>query len=408
MNRWTPFEWITAIRFLKEGRMQTLFIIVGVAIGVAVIIFMSSLMTGLQANFVKQILASTPHIQIVTADQKARALRFETGVVVAATIQQPAQRQRSIDQWQTVMRVLRDRPDVVAASATVSTAALAVRGDASRSITITGVEPEVYFRIVKLPDYIVLGRPELGSEDIIIGTELAKELSVTLGDKLNIRAGSGDTRALTIRAIFDLGNKGANLGLTYMSLRTAQTLAGLVGGVTAINVTITDAYAAEDVAKAVQASTGVQADSWIKTFAQFFEILRTQNISFGSIEFFVGLSVAFGMASVLVVSVIQRSKDIGILRAMGTTRPQIVRVFLLQGGVLSFSGAIVGSLLGAGGVLLFRTVIKQSDGTQPFQLLMETQLFVTVIVLATITGVAAAVVPALRAAQFDPVVAMRG
>jgi lipoprotein-releasing system permease protein len=132
MNRWVPFEWITAIRFLKEGRMQTLFIIFGVAIGVAVIIFMASLMTGLQANFVKQILASQPHIQILPSEDAARSLRSEDGAVVAATIQQPAQRQRSIDQWQTIVRVLRDRHDVVAASPAVSSAALAIRGDASR------------------------------------------------------------------------------------------------------------------------------------------------------------------------------------------------------------------------------------------------------------------------------------
>ena len=408
MNRWTPFEWITAIRFLKEGRMQTLFIILGVAIGVAVIIFMASLMSGLQANFIKEILASQPHIQILPPEDTARSLRSEDGAVVAATIQQPAQRQRSIDQWQTIVRLLRERPDVVAASPTVSSAALAIRGDASRSITITGIEPEVYFKIVKLPDYIVLGTPALTSEDIIIGIELAKDLSVTLGDKLNIRVGSGIGRALTIRAIFDFGNKGSNTGLTFLSLRTAQSLAGLVGGVTAINVNMTDPYAAEGVAIILQAGKGVKADSWIKTFSKFFEIIRTQNISFGSIEFFVGLSVAFGMASVLVVSVIQRSKDIGILRAMGTTRPQIVRVFLLQGAVLSFSGAIGGSLLGAGGVLLFRGLIRNADGKQPFQLLMEPQLFATVIALATLTGVAAAAVPALRAAKLDPVVAMRG
>jgi lipoprotein-releasing system permease protein len=405
---WTPFEWITAIRFLKEGRMQTVFIIVGVAIGVAVIVFMWSLMTGLQANFVKELLASQPQIQLLPADETARPLRAAAGTVEAAIIQQPAQRPRSIDQWQTVLRFLRQRPDVVKASPTVSAAGLAVRGDASRSIALTGIEPDDYFSIVKLPDYIVLGHPTLTSEDIIVGIELAKDLSVGLGDKLNVTAASGVTRALTISAIFDLGNKGANARSTFVSLRTAQTLAGLVGGVTTIDVTVTDAYAADRIANSVQATTGVRADSWIKTNAKFFEILRTQNVSFGSIEFFVGLSVAFGMASVLVVSVIQRSKDIGILRAMGTTRHQIVRIFLLQGGVLSFCGAMLGSLLGAGGVQLFRTVMKRADGSQLFPLILDAQLFIAVIVLATITGFAAAVVPALRAARLDPVVAMHG
>lgn len=408
MNTWTPFEWITAIRFLKEGRMQTTFIIVGVAIGVAVIIFMSSLMTGLQANFVKELLASQPHIQILAPDEAARPLRAAPGTVEAATIQQPAQRPRSIDQWQTVLRLLRERPDVVAASPTVSAAALAVRGDASRSITLTGIEPDAYFKIVKLPGYIVQGDPNLTSEDIIIGLELAKDLSVTLGEKINITAASGVTRALTIRAIFDLGNKGSNSRSTFLALRTAQTLADLVGGVTTIDVAVTDGYAADKIATSVQSMTTARVETWITTHAKFFEILRTQNISFGSIEFFVGLSVAFGMASVLVVSVIQRSKDIGILRAMGTSRPQIVRVFLLQGGVLAFFGAIAGSALGTVGVMLFRNILRQADGSEPFAFALTTQLFIIVISLSTITGLAAAVVPALRAARLDPVAAMRG
>ncbi len=388
--------------------MQTLFIIVGVAIGVAVILFMSSLMTGLQANFVKELLSSQPHIQLLNAEEVARPLRLSHGTMEAATIQKPAQRPRSIDQWQSVLRLLRDRPDVVAATPTISAAALAVRGDASRSITLTGIEPDEYFKIIRIPSYFVIGQPTLTSEDIIIGTELAKDLGVTLGDKINITAASGLTRALSIRAIFDLRNKGVNARYTYLALRTAQTLAGLPGGVTTIDVTLADPYAAEAIATMVQAATNVRADSWIKTNAQFFEILRTQNISFGSIEFFVGLSVAFGMASVLVVSVIQRSKDIGILRAMGTSRRQIVGVFLLQGGILSFLGAIAGSGLGTLGVMLFRIILTQADGSQPFAFALDAQLFIVVISLATITGFGAAVVPALRAAKLDPVVAMRG
>ena len=69
MSPWAPFEWITAIRFLKEGRMQSMFIIAGVAIGVAVIVFMSALLSGLQQNFLKRVLTSSPHIQMIPADE---------------------------------------------------------------------------------------------------------------------------------------------------------------------------------------------------------------------------------------------------------------------------------------------------------------------------------------------------
>lgn len=98
MKSWLPFEWIAAVRFLREGRMQTLFIISGIAIGVGVIVFMSALLTGLQANFIKRVLTSQPQIQLIPPDQVARPLRATPGVFESATVQRPSQRVISIDQ----------------------------------------------------------------------------------------------------------------------------------------------------------------------------------------------------------------------------------------------------------------------------------------------------------------------
>lgn len=408
MNPWAPFEWITALRFLREGRMQTLFIIAGVSIGVGVIVFMSAMLTGLQANFIKRVLTSQPHIQLIPPDEVARPLRNGSGIIPAAIVQRPAQRLRSIDQWQKVRQQLLQWSEIITVSPTVTASALAVRGDASRSISLSGIDPEVYFNIVRVPDYIVAGQPRVTSEDIIIGLDLAKDLGVTVADKLNVSSATGSTRVLTVSGIFDFGNKGANMRSTFVALRTAQALSRLVGGVTSIDLTVSDVYAAETVARAVQASTGVQADSWIKTNAQFFTAVNAQQSSNTMIRLFVGLSVAFGIASVLVVSVIQRSKDIGILRAMGTSQGQILRVFLLQGGLLGLAGSIIGSGLGAGALVMWHTYMRQADGTELFPLILETRLFASAILLAAVTGVAAAAVPAIRAARLDPVVAIRG
>jgi len=409
MNRWTPFEWISALRFLKEGRMQTIFIIAAVSIGVAVIVFMSALLVSLQANFIKRVLTSQPHIQLVPPDEVARPLRPEVpGLVVAPIVQRPAQRIRSIDQWQAIRARLRDWPGVVTVAPTMSTSALAVKGDTSRSITVTGIDPDAYFQIVHIPDLLIAGQPRLLTEDILIGTELAKDLGVSIGDKINVTAATSASRTLTITGIFDLGNKGPNQRSTFVALRTAQALSGLVGGVTTIDVTVDDIYAAESIAQSVQAATGVAADSWIKTNAQFFTAVRAQQNSNTLIRVFVALSVAFGIASVLVVSVIQRSKDIGILRAMGTSRGQILRVFLLQGGLLGFLGAILGAAAGGTAVVAWHAFIRQADGSEIFPLILQPSLFVNAVLLAALTGVAAAAVPALRAARLDPVVAIRG
>ena len=106
MNRWTPFEWITALRFLREGRMQTLFIVTAVAIGVAVIVFMSAMLASLQANFLKRVLTSQPHIQLIPPDEVARPLRHSLpGQIVARIVQRPVQRIRSIDQWENARSI---------------------------------------------------------------------------------------------------------------------------------------------------------------------------------------------------------------------------------------------------------------------------------------------------------------
>lgn len=408
MNRWLPFEWIAAVRFLREGRLQTLFIIGGIAIGVGVIVFMSAMLAGLEANFIKRVLTSQPQIQLLTPDQVARPLRNDNGVIEDAIVQRPSQRVISIDQWPKIRNQMLAMPEISAVSPTISGSALAIRGDASRAVTLSGIEPESYFTIVRVPDYIVAGEPRLTSEDIIIGTELARDLGAIVGDKLNVQAASGANRVLIVTGLVDLGSKGANQRSAYVALRTAQSLLGMVGGVTTIDITVRDIYAAEDIAQRIQAANRVKADSWIKTNAQFFTAVRAQATSNTLIRVFVALSVAFGIAAVLIVSVIQRSKEIGILRAMGTSRGQILRVFLLQGGLLGFVGSLFGAAMGAGALVYWHAVQRQADGSELFPLILERRLFLITALLATVTGLLAATAPALRAAKLDPVVAIRG
>jgi len=410
-----PFEWIVALRFLREGRLQTVFIIAGVAIGVAVIVFMSALMAGLQSNFIRRVLSASAHIELLPPKEVARPLRQGAmavpGELEGAIVQAPLQRLKSIDQWQAVAAQIEAMPQVLVVAPVAAGSALVVRGSATRAITLTGIAPELYFQIVDLQDKLVRGSTRLLGSDILIGTELASELGVGVGDKLHITAGAGDSAAstlLTICGVFDLGNKGANLRSTYVALRTAQSLLGLPGGVSSIAVTVRDVYAAETVARQIAAATGVQSDSWITTNAQFFTAVSAQTTANTAIRFFVGLSVAFGIASVLAVVVVQKSREIGILRAMGISRAQILRLFLLQGGLLALAGSLLGSGIGAMGLVLWQRLAKNADGTPLFALVMDPQLFGAALLLATLTGLVAAFAPARSAARLDPVVAIRG
>jgi lipoprotein-releasing system permease protein len=406
---WRPFEWWVALRFLREGWVQTLFIIGGVAIGVGVIVFMSALLSGLQANFVKRVLTGQAHIQLLSPKEMARPLHETDRLPLQDHIvQPPLQRLKSIDQWQNIVAQIRAMPDVNVVSPAVNGSALVVRGDASRAINVIGIEPDLYFRIVPMPEKIVQGQARITISDILIGTELAKDLGVSVGDKLRVTSANGNANTLTITGIFDLGNKPANSRTTLMTLRSAQSLLGLTGGVSALDVTVQDVYTAEAMAQRITRLTGVQADSWIKTNEQFFTAISAQTTANTAIRLFVGLSVAFGIASVLVVSVVQKSREIGILRAMGITRGQILRIFLWQGGLLGLGGALCGSAMGSLGVVVWRTSQRNPDGTVMFMVNLEPLMFVIAMLLATLTGLVASLAPAMRAARLDPVSAIRG
>jgi lipoprotein-releasing system permease protein len=408
MKPWMPFAWIAAFRFLRDGWMQSVFILAGVAMGVAVIVFMSALMASSQANFLRRVLSAQAHIVMLPQDEVARPLRAGADVLADARIQRPAQRLRSIDQWQAMLRLLQGMPEVLQATPVASGAALAVRGDASRSVTLNGVEPEAYFRIVLIPENMVAGTTRLGSDDILIGSELAGQLGVGVGDRIRVSAAGGRETVLTVAGIFDLGNKSVNERTTYVALRTAQSLLRLIGGVTSIQVTVADIWAAEQLAARIRGLAAVKVESWIGTNQQFFTAINAQGTMIMLIRIAVGLSVALGIASVLVVSVVQRSREIGILRAMGAGRGQILRVFLIQGGVLGFAGAVIGATLAFAALRGFHALVRQADGRELFPLVIDPWLFVSASALAAVTGVLAAVAPALRAARLDPVVAIRG
>lgn len=401
-----PFEWIAALRFLREGRTQSLLIIVGVGVGVAVIVFMSALLSGLQANLIKRTLSSQAHIVLLPPEEVARP---QSGnLATALNLQKQGQRLRSIDQWQPLRERLTGWPEVAAISPVASGPAFAVRGDATKAVTLLGIEPDLYNRVVSLADRLIAGQLRVGAGEVVIGSELARDLGAELGDKLRVTTAGGAGETLTVTGIFDLGNKGVNARNVYVGLRTGQTLLDLVGGVSSMDLALHDLDEAERLAARIAAETGLVADSWIRTNAQFVTALTSQRVSSNVIRFFIGLSVAFGIASVLVVSVIQRSKEIGILRAMGATQAQMLRIFLLQGGIVGFLGSLLGSALAGAFLMLWQMLARNPDGSPMFVIGIESGLVMVAAGGASLVGILAAMLPARRAARLDPVVAIRG
>ena len=412
MNALLPFEWILATRFLREGLLQTLFIIAGVALGVSVIVFMSALLTGLQGSIFSTLLDFQPQIVISPPDEAPRTLRESErqsqGIEFATLVQPRAQRPRSLDQWQKVRNTTLAIPGVLVVAPVAEGAAFILRGEANTGVAIRGIEPESYLRLIALKEKIISGSADLTSNDIVIGSDLAKDLGVKTGDKLTVQAASGVSTVLFVSGIFDFGNRGQNSGSVYVALRTAQSLLGLPGGATSLQLKVAAPFEAEALALQIAAQPNIKVESWIETNAEFFKALSGQTLSFFMIRLFVGLTAALGIASVLVVSVVQKSKEIGILRATGTTRGQILGVFLLQGALLGLMGSVFGSLMGWGFLTAWRGFAVNDEGVPFFTLEAGPILYTYVALGATLVGTLSALFPAQRAARLDPAVAIRG
>ena len=407
MTHWLGFERRVAIRFLREGRMQTVLIVIGVAAGVAVVAYISALITGLQSNTIEKTLGAQAHVTVSALDDEVAAAREpNAGTTTLVQTQPRAQRPRSVANWRLMVPVLEAMPSVAAVSPTVSGAGLAVRGEASKSIALVGVELERYDRIVHLRSKIVAGEARLGPGEGIIGRELADDLGVRVGDRVGLITGTV-TDSLRVTALVDLGVRELNRRTVIVPLRTAQSLVGLPGGATSLDLVLTDVWAAQALAADFSQRFPYKVESWQETNAQLVAALHAQSISTGLIRGVVMVVVALGIASVLVVSVVQKQREIGILRAMGATRGQVMRIFLLQGLIVGALGSVLGVLLAVALIWAFSTLVRGADGLPLFAITLSAGLALGIAGVATLCGILAAVAPARRAANLDPALAIR-
>ena len=402
------FERTLALRFLREGRMQTALIVGGTSIGVSLIIFITGVLTGVQADLISRTLGTQPHV-VVRPPDEVNHPQFKEGYnpVVFATAQARAQRLRSIDQWQYLAAELTALPEVVALTPTVSGPGFVLRGEVDKSITVVGIDPQPYSRVTKLDEKIVTGSLTLNPDDAIIGVELAKDLGVSVGDKIHLQTARSAGNAFKVRGVYDQGNREANRRFVYVNLRTGQAILDLAGGASSLDIAVKDIFAAATITAALRQHTDQKVESWEETNRELFTALSNQTIMTRIVRSFVAIIVAIGITSVLVVSVVQKQKEIGILRAIGASRGDILRVFLLQGAIIGIAGAICGSMVGTGLMVLGSRLLRAADGSALFQVHLSPGLYAGAMLVALVFGLLAATVPARRAAGLDPARAIR-
>lgn len=413
------FALAVAVRQLAHNRGQTLLSIGVVAMSVTLIIFTSSLIRGVQVRLVNTITDSIPHVRVMPLERQPEVLWDRAdpndAVVHVGTVPKLEQRLRKIEGWQPWLeRIAALQPnELTALTPSIEGSVVIARESKRLSARLLGAVPEVYNRIIDLQQNLVAGRYfGLNGGEAVIGLKLATDLGVGLGNRVSLRSEEGITANVTIAGIYETGFGSVDGGLVVVPVRDAQSLLGIGNAITGFGLKVRDVFAAERIAGELRQQLPFKVESWMQDNERTLSGLRAQSGSSQMIIFFTTASSGLAIAALMVMSVTGKYREIGILKAMGATAGQILRVFTLQGSILSLLGAALGSVAAfsllrwLGGL----QTISPSTGraSELFPIVMTAGNFLLGNGLAMAAGLVASVYPAWRASRVNPIEVIRG
>ncbi len=409
------FELKVAWRHLIRSHGQTELTVGAVAVGVLLVVFLSSLINGLQVGLVEDVVGSIPHVAVEAASPDAKPLwKVQSGSGhTMSNLEKMTTRSKRISQWESMQGAISAIPGVKVVAPAVEGDGLVTRGAKTIGARVIGIIPSEQVRVVSLKNRVVEGDfTKVDAQNAAIGTKMADDLGLKIGNRLRLTSNVGVTETFRIAAIFDMGIEQANQSAIYVGMEAAQAMFKIGKDTTNMNIRIAKMYNANAIAKQIRGITPLTVTSWMESNEAFLDTLRMQNTAAAIIQGMTLMASAFGVASVMIVFVVQKSRDIGILKSMGATCKQIRRIFILEGLGVGLGGALIGSGIGTGLCYLVTSLTipgQMFGGKQativPMQFDMSYVLLASVVALAM--GLVASIVPAHRAANLDPVDAIR-
>lgn len=399
------YELKIALRFLKSGKAQTLFILLGIAIGVSVQIFLGSLITSLQDSLVDRTIGNSSHITLSAGDDRITQLLNQQSGEESLLRGNYNSLSKGITNWEILTDEIRQEPAITAVSPAVQGTGLIRSSGKSFSVQVKGIQLEDADKIYDISSRILQGNGELSGNGLLIGADLARELGVSPGGTISLLIPNGEAIQMLVGGIFDLENEALNESLVFTDLTRAQKLFGLGSGISFVETQLEDPFLADSVAADWSSRFGdIKISDWKGQNASLLSALASQSSSSYTIQFFVILAVTLGISSVLAVSVVQKSKEIGILKAMGATKESASKIFLLQGLILGVIGAVAGSLIG---VLLIQSFQFFNTGESSFDIVIKPLSVVLVGMIAIAASTVASVIPARSSANLNPMEAIK-
>ncbi len=385
---------ITAITIISVG---------GVAIGVLSLIVVLAVMNGFEREVFKRIIGTNAHVIV----------RKEGG----------------IEESEEVMSKIRSIPHVVAVSPFVLSKAMIMTRNDAEAVFIKGIDLKYETHVTDFSQYVrpsgfTFSGEETRCPEIVIGKEVAFDLGVGLGD--TIVAARADfskdsllgivpyMKRFVVSGFFDSGMYEYDASLAFLSLREAQKFYSLQDRVTGLSVRIDDMDLAPQVGEAISLvlGGGFVVSDWIRMNRNLFTWMRTEKKVMFIILTLIIIVAAFNIASTLIMIVMERTKDIGILKSMGATSGAVMRIFMLHGVIVGAVGTAIGTV---GGIVLSLIIDRyrliQLPGDVYFIQTVPVQLRVSDVVavacVAIVVSFLATILPSWRASKLVPVEAIR-
>ncbi|RAM59970.1 permease [Mesotoga sp. SC_4PWA21] len=378
-----------AMRFLSSSKTQTLLIVMGIAIGVSVQVFIGSLIQGLQKDLVDTTIGSSSQITVSSSENNR------------------------VEDWQGIISEIAslDLPtDLTALSASADVPVFISSGDRTLSVLLRGLQfPESHV-IYKTDSRLIDGSLPEGDGEIIIGRGLKDELDVNLGEEITIFTPDRAVEILKVVGVFDLGVASLNKNWLISTIGTAQSVGKLGDAVTSIEMQVSDVFRADENASAISerlSGSALLVTDWKSQNEDLLSGLNGQSVSSIMIQVFVIIAVSLGIASVLAITVVQKSRQIGILKAMGLKDSTTSFVFLFQGLALGIVGAVVGIAFGILLIIMFSIFAVGTDGEPIIRISLSYGFVMLSALIAIGASTIAALVPARRSSKLSPVEVIR-
>jgi lipoprotein-releasing system permease protein len=377
-----------AFRFLKSNKSQTLLIALGIAVGISVQIFIGSLINGLQASLLDATIGSASHIT------------FEH-----------VEKNMIIDDYRPIDEFIKDYSQITASTPSLTLGAFMDKDDNFTQVLYRGFPIERANEIYAFDEGITADSQLPQGNQVIIGSLLAEENNISIGDQISISPPEGQRVEITVSGIIDFKVNALNESWIIGSMALGQKIFNLPANqITTFEMQIEEPFDADLIAKSMNTDNKdlkLTVINWKDENAQLLSGLTGQSSSSYLIQVFVIISVVLGIASVLAITVLQKSKQIGILKAMGINDRTSSYIFLSQGFMLGLLGGILGILLGIGLLFAFTTFALNPDGSPVVPILIDPTFIIVSGFIAVIASTGAAIIPALKSKKLSPIEVIR-